>query len=66
MNNWTELNKFCHIMYAAAPNDAIGSRYVCAIQTPNDVFFCPNACPAVIELTPAIVLGAAAGLINTS
>ena len=51
---------------AAAPKEAMGSRYVFAIQTPREVFFCPNACPAVMEETPAIVLGAAAGLMSTS
>ena len=54
------------MIYAAAPRDAMGSRYVFAIQTPREVFFCPKACPAVMDETPAIVLGAAAGLMSTS
>ena len=46
----SELNIFCQIMYAAAPNPLYGKRYVWAIQTPNDVFFCPNAWPAEIRI----------------
>ena len=64
--SWAELKTFCQMIYAAAPRDAMGSRYVFAIQTPSEVFFCPKACPAVMEETPAIVLGAAAGLMSTS
>lgn len=65
-NNCTELKRFCQMIYAAAPRAERGSRYICAIHTPSEVFFWPNACPAVIDETPAMVLGAAAGLMRTS
>ena len=66
IKSWRELKMFCQMIYAAAPRDAMGSRYVFAIQTPREVFFWPKACPAVMEETPSMVFGAAAGLMSTS
>ena len=59
MKSWVALKRFCQRIYAAAPSEERGSRKVCAIQTPREVFSWPKACPAVMEETPAIVFGAA-------